>query len=120
MLRGLQGVLCCWRAQLILHCNLVSNVLDCTCQVWVRCVLCRDQAQDVLNLELADLRRRLKREGWNTNYLKAVILGGLQSGELLPKPSMVQVLARLLEFSPGEWEPASQLKTPKPWKLLGG
>lgn len=38
------------------------------------------------------------------NYLKNVILGAFEAGELPVKSSMLQVLARLLEFSPAELE----------------
>ena len=38
----------------------------------------------------------------DTEYLKNVVLGGFESGELPPSSSMLPVLARLLEFSPAE------------------
>ncbi len=82
-----------------------------------RGALCRrrDQAQEVAKQEIADLRRQTKREGLDVNYLKNVILGAFEAGELPVKSSMLQVLARLLEFSPAELE---RVKS-RPKKLRG-
>lgn len=60
--------------------------------------------------EIADLRRQVKREGLDLHYLKNVILGGFESGELPAKSSMLPVLARLLEFSNEE---LARMKNPK-------
>jgi hypothetical protein len=56
----------------------------------------------VAKQEIAELRRQVKREGLDLNYLKNVILGGFESGELPATSSMLPVLARLLEFSGDE------------------
>ena len=77
-------------------------------------LLCRDTAQAVAKQEIADLRRRNKREGLDLTYLKNVILGGFESGELSTRSStrssMLPVLARLLEFSPTEVKRATNPK----------
>jgi len=65
---------------------------------------CRDQAQAVAKQEIAELQRQAKREGLDLTYLKNVILGGFESGELPTKSSMLPVLGRLLEFSSEELE----------------
>lgn len=71
---------------------------------------CRDQAQAVAKQEIAELQRQAKREGLDLTYLKNVILGGFESGELPAKSSMLPVLGRLLEFSSEELE---RVKNPK-------
>lgn len=40
----------------------------------------------------------------DTTYLKNVILGGFESGELPASSQMLPVLGRLLQFSPAEME----------------
>ena len=72
---------------------------------------CRDTAQAVAKQEIAELRRANKRDGLDLTYLKNVILGGFESGELSTRSSMLPVLARLLEFSPAE---VSKAMKPKP------
>ena len=47
-------------------------------------------------------RRQKLREGVDMTYLKNVVLGGLISGELPAKSSLVPVLEKLLQFSPDE------------------
>lgn len=71
---------------------------------------CRDQAQAVAKQEIAELQRKGKREGLDLTYLKNVILGGFESGELPAKSSMLPVLGRLLEFSPKELD---RVRNPK-------
>ncbi len=71
---------------------------------------CRDQAQAVAKQEIAELQRKGKREGLDLTYLKNVILGGFESGELPAKSSMLPVLARLLEFSSQELD---RVRNPK-------
>ncbi|KAK9905843.1 hypothetical protein WJX75_007487 [Coccomyxa subellipsoidea] len=70
----------------------------------------RDQAQAVAKQEIAELQRKGKREGLDLTYLKNVILGGFESGELPAKSSMLPVLGRLLEFSPKELD---RVRNPK-------
>lgn len=70
----------------------------------------RDTAQAVAKQEIAELRRQNKREGLDLTYLKNVILGGFESGELSTRSSMLPVLARLLEFSPAEVKRAMKPK----------
>lgn len=81
-------------------------MLPPTCHV----LLCRDTAQAVAKQEIAELRRQNKREGLDLTYLKNVILGGFESGELSTRSSMLPVLARLLEFSPAELDRARKPK----------
>ena len=66
----------------------------------VRCNLRRDRAQDVAKQEIADLRRQYRREGLDLDYLKNVIIEGFQSGELRPKPSMLQVRMHTHIYTP--------------------
>ena len=72
--------------------------------------VCRDTAQAVAKQEIAELRRQNKREGLDLTYLKNVILGGFEMGELSTRSSMLPVLARLLEFSPAELDRAMKLR----------
>ena len=82
-----------------------SSVLIVCCNV-----VCRDTAQAVAKQEIAELRRQNKREGLDLTYLKNVILGGFEMGELSTRSSMLPVLARLLEFSPAELNRAMKPK----------
>ena len=77
----------------------------------IAAMLCRDTAQAVAKQEIAELRRAGKRDGLDLTYLKNVILGGFESGELSTRSSMLPVLARLLEFSPAEVKKAMKPKT---------
>ena len=52
--------------------------------------------------EVAELQRAAVRSTVDVEYLKAVLLGAFQSGELPPTSTMLPVLARLLAFSPDE------------------
>ena len=85
-------------------------MLPPTCIAQSNVLLCRDTAQAVAKQEIAELRRQNKREGLDLTYLKNVILGGFESGELSTRSSMLPVLARLLEFSPAELDRASKPK----------
>jgi hypothetical protein len=73
----------------------------------------RDRAQEVAKQEIADLQRQIKRGGLDLNYLKNVILGSFESGELPARSTMLPVLARLLEFSSEEMERVKTPKTPR-------
>lgn len=77
----------------------------------------RDKAQAVAKEEIAELERRARREGVGGEYLKNVLLGGFESGELPARSAMLPVLARLLAFSPAEVARAqagAKVATPKP------
>ena len=62
----------------------------------------RDRAQAVAKEEIAELERRACRGGVDGDYLKNVLLGGFESGELPARSALLPVLARLLAFSPAE------------------
>ena len=85
-------------------------ILPPTCIAKRDVLLCRDTAQAVAKQEIAELRRQNKREGLDLTYLKNVILGAFESGELSTRSSMLSVLARLLEFSPAELDRARKPK----------
>ena len=47
-------------------------------------------------------RRRDRRGSVSADYLKAVLVGGFESGELPASSALLPVLARLLEFGPDD------------------
>lgn len=62
----------------------------------------RDKACDILKEEIADLRRAGNRDGVDVNYLKNILVSAFEKGTLPKDSPMVDVLARLLHFSPKE------------------
>ena len=50
----------------------------------------------------------MKRGDVDLEYLKNVLIGGLESGELPASSHMLPVLARLLQFSPAEQQRIQQ------------
>jgi len=77
----------------------------------------RDRAQAVAKEEIAELERRGRRGGLDGEYLKAVLLGGFESGELPARSALLPVLGRLLAFSPAELARAAAGGRPAPPKL---
>jgi hypothetical protein len=62
----------------------------------------RDKAALTHKAEIADLQRRLGRGNVSADYLKGVLVGGFESGELPPASALRPVLSRLLEFGPDD------------------
>lgn len=64
----------------------------------------RDKANQVLKEEIAALQRSTSRDNLDVAYLKNVLVSAFENGTLPRDSPMVEVLGRLLFFSPDEFE----------------
>ena len=64
--------------------------------------------------------RTMKRSDVDATYLKNVLIGGFESGELPASSQMLPVLARLLAFSPAELERCRRGVAARPAAGSGG
>lgn len=64
----------------------------------------RDKAHAILKEEIANLQRDANREGLDVDYLKNILVAAFEQGTLPNESPMLDVLARLLHFSPNEVE----------------